>query len=527
MNNYYIDPSQSENGNGTIDSPYNSWSILSSLTPVSPFTIFVKRGTSERGNFNYSTHRNLVSTSDEQSFIMPYGTGANPILIQDSGSDQALHLVVRKTSMVMIDGITNEVSQSADLIALSALAKDGDSSVDVWAYQCNLRSFPYTMQSQYVKGLSIYANRDVNLAANKLGAKDCTFDFLSRGVQVLGNYNTPSSQDATTNVGDRYRSQGAVVDGCSFTNMRDDGAILNRCTSPDDANYDTSNELVSKISNCFYSSYRWNTENSNFYAQSAAVAFWMVYSNKVVIEYCEVAGSYASRADRMAYDFDIMTWDCRIRYCYSHNNAGGLLLFISNADGDGSQSQPSGTSNTEWFVNRRWGQGNNIMHDCISFNDGTTRAGSASGLWMSKFRYFGYASNCQVNNVTIIDTLSSSRHCFIHQYPKFLTSDNITNITFGHCMFYFRNLTNTDMLRGETATTASGLIKFSNNNIYSKALGANGFSIPTASDGGGNTQTDPLYEFIPRSAPATFDSAKLIRMLKTSAYYGTVGFISS
>ena len=525
MNNYYIDPSLSSNGTGTIDSPYNTWASLATIAPSFPFTIYIKRGTSERGNFNYSTLRNLVSTSDEQSFIMPYGTGADPVLIQDSGTDQVLHLVLRKTSVVMIDFITNDVSQSADLVGLSALTTTSDTSVDVWASLCNFRSFPYCMQSQYVKGLSVYANRDVNAPANKLGAKDCVFDFLSRGVQVLGNYNVPSTQDATTNVGDRYRSNGAVVDGCSFTNMRDDGAILNRVTSPSSAANDTSNDLVSKISNCFYSSYRWNADNSNFYTQSASVAFWTVYSNRTVIEYCEVQGSYATHADRMAFDFDIMTWDCVIRYCYSHNNAGGILLFISNAEGDGSQSQPSGTSNTEWFINRRWGQGNNVMHDCISYNDGTTRASSASGLWMSKFRLFGYSSNCSVKNLTIIDNLSSSRHCFIQQYSKFLASDSVTSVTFSKNIFQFRNLTNTDMIRGDTTTDTQGAIKYATNNIYSDALGENAFTIASYADGGGNTQTNPKFEFLPKGAPSSFDSAKLIRMMKKSSYYGNLGYL--
>lgn len=524
MNNYYIDPSASENGTGTQESPYNSWAALKTLTPVSPFTIYVKRGTSERGNFNYSTLRNLVSTSDEQSFIMPYGTGANPVLIQADGSDQALHLVLRKTSVVMIDFFTNEVSQSADIVALSTMATtDEGDTVNVWASFCNFKSFPETMISQYIKGISINANRDVNAASNMLGVKDCTFDYLSRGVQVLGNYNVPSDQDTTTNVGDRYRSNGAVVERCSFTNMRDDGAILNRCASPESANFDTTNDLQSRISVVSFTSYRANTAASDNYTQAPSVPFWMVYSNRIVIEYAYVSGSYAARGDRMAFDFDIMTWDCVIRYCYSHNNAGGILLFISNADGDGSQSQPSGVSNEEWFVNKRWGQGNNVMHDCVSFNDGTTRAGSASGLWMSKFRYFGYASNCVVRNLTIIDTISSSRHCFIHQYAKFKASDNVTPVTFDSNLFYFRKLTNTAIIRGDTTTDTQGLVKYKNNNIYSEALGASGLSVPTYADGGGNTYDNPGFEFIPKMAPSTPDAAKLISLLKTSSYFGTIG----
>lgn len=523
MNNYYIDPSATDNGTGTIDSPFNSWAVLGTLQPSFPFTINVKRGTSERGNFSYPLLNNLVSTSDEQSFIQPYGTGSNPVIIQGDGTVSALQLVLRKTTVLMIDVITNEVSQSADLVALSALTTLTDPSVNVYASYCNFKSFPYTMISQYCKGLAVVANRGVNAAANEMGCLNCTFDYLSRGVQVLGNYNVPSDQDPTTNVGDRYRSNGGVVDQCSFTNMRDDGAILNRCTSPDSANYDTSNSLVSKISNCYYSSYRANTAAADNFTQAPSVAFWTVYSNRTVIEYCTAIGSYASRADRMAFDFDIMTWDCVVRYCYSANNAGGILLFISNADGDGSQAQPSGTSNTEWFINRRWGQGNNVMHDCVSFNDGISRAASASGLWMSKFRYFGYASNCSVKNLTIIDTLSANRATIMHQYGKFTASDNVTSINIQDTIFHYRRLAVAPaIIRGDTTTDTQGLVKFKSNNMYSEA--ATGlFSIPTYADAGGNTSTNPQFEFIPQNAPSTFDSAKLIKMMKTSAYYGILG----
>jgi len=523
MNNYYIDPSAKSNGNGSIDNPYNSWAALSSIVPLFPFTINIKRGTSERGNFSYGNLRNLVSTSNEQSYIKPYGVGANPVIIQDNPNIEALSLVLRKTTVMLTDGSPNEVSQNADLFVLSALVASGDSSVDVFFYGCNASSNPYCMQSQYVKAFGVVANRDANQAANKLGVIDCTADYMSRGAMVLGNYNVPSYQDPTTNVGDRYRSNGAIIDGCSFTNMRDDGAVLNRVTSPVEANYDTTNPLVSKFSNCYYSSYRSNTANTDNYSQAPSVAFWPVYSHRVVTEYCVVAGSYASRADRMAFDFDIMTWDCVTRYCYSCNNAGGLLLFISNADGDGSQTKPSGMSDTEWFITRRWGQGNNVMHDCISYNDGTTRSGAASGLWMSKLRLFGYASNCTVKNCTIIDTLSSSRHCFVHQYAKFKASDGITSVTLDSNIFHFRNLTNTDVIRGDTTTDTQGLIKLKNNNIFSEALGANALAIPAYANGGGNTQTDPKFEYLPKSAPSTYDSAKLIRMMKTSAYYGLIG----
>ena len=524
MNYYYIDPSASTNGTGTQDSPYNTWGVLGTLNPSFPFSILVKRGTVERGNFNYSTLRNLVSSSSESSVISSYGTGAWPTLIQDSGSDQVLHLALRNTVIAGINFCTNEVSQSSDLVGISAYPNTDGSDTNVFLTKCQFTSFPYTMISQYCKGLSLYANRDVNQPANKIGVTDSLFNYLSRGVQILGNYNVPSTQDPTTNVGDRYRSNGAVIDSCSFTNMRDDGAILNRCTSPDSAGTDTTNAMVSKISNCTYSSFRTNTAASDNYTQAASVAFWMVYSNKCIIEYCTVSGSYAARMDRMAFDFDIMTWDCVIRYCYSHNNAGGIVLFISNADGDGSESQPSGTSNTEWFVNRRWGQGNNVIHDCISFNDGVTRSAAASGLWMSKVRLFGYASNCEMRNVTVIDTLSSSRHCYIQQYPKFTSSDNVTSLEFNAVNFKFRYLTNTDIIRGDTDTSVQGLIKFTGCNLFSDALGENGFSIPSYADGGSNTQVDPKFEFIPKSSPSSFDSAKLIKMMASSTV--TAGYSS-
>lgn len=527
MNNYYIDPSAKYNGDGSIDSPYNSWAALSYITPNFPFTINIKRGTSERGNFSYGSLRNLVSNSSEQSFIKPYGLGANPVIIQDSPNIEALFLVLRKTTMMFIDGMPNDISQNADILALSALASAGDISTDVIMYRCNVSSNPYCMQAQYVKAFALVANRDVKFPANGLCILECNADYMARGAMIVGNYNIPTDIDTTTNVGDRYRTQGAIIDGCSFTNMRDDGAILNRCTSPEGANNDTTNPLVSKISNCYYSSWRSNTANTDNYSQAPAVSFWSVYSNRTVIEYCISAGSYASKADRMAFDFDIMTWDCVIRYCYSCNNAGGLLLFISNADGDGSQTKPSAMSDTEWYITRRWGQGNNVMHNCISYNDGTTRAGSASGLWMSKFRLFGYASNCVVKNCTIIDVLSSSRHCFFHQYAKFKATDGITSVTLDSNIFHFRNLTNTDVIRGDTTTDTQGLIKLKNNNIYSEVLGDNAITIPSYANSGGNTQTDPKFEYLPKSSPSTFDSARLIKMMKTSAYYGVKGFIDN
>ncbi|MCQ2463645.1 MAG: right-handed parallel beta-helix repeat-containing protein, partial [Clostridia bacterium] len=83
-------------------------------------------------------------------------------------------------------------------------------------------------------------------------------------------------------------------------------------------------------------------------AQDSAYApLWIRHSDRITVEYCEIAGS-TNKTDGMAVDFDGWTTNCTYRYIYSHDNT----RFMKNCVFD-CKTKNAG----------------NCVYNCVSVND--------------------------------------------------------------------------------------------------------------------------------------------------------------
>ncbi len=76
MNKYYVDPSVSTNGIGTIESPFNSIDNAIAAGIQHPFTLHLKAGTVSKFSYSNNTTNSFFNNKTTvQSVITRYGVG--------------------------------------------------------------------------------------------------------------------------------------------------------------------------------------------------------------------------------------------------------------------------------------------------------------------------------------------------------------------------------------------------------------------------------------------------------------------
>jgi hypothetical protein len=128
MNIYYIDPSQTENGNGSMQSPFNSVNAAFNSGLSFPWTVLIRRGTTTRERLN-DTNLGFFNNAGRivPCYIGSYGEGPKPKWIQDTPATQCIYS--NKATNVQIrdiDFIDCDIVPTWDTGALINLIAYGD-----------------------------------------------------------------------------------------------------------------------------------------------------------------------------------------------------------------------------------------------------------------------------------------------------------------------------------------------------------------------------------------------------------------
>ena len=499
MNYYYVDSSLSSNGDGSLNTPFNSINSIFSATIAFPFTVLIKSGTVEKTNVNQSGNSLLLNSSSEQSFITKWGLGTNPVLVQKDGSKILFDVMLSNTVVSHIDFWSNDESQSVNMVHVTADPLSGNDA-NVYVDCCNFHTPPQCDSGDALWALQVMARADIQKRTNKFGARNCNFYETTRGVQILGNYNWPTGTEDDNSL-EKWDSYGAVALNCGFVNVKQDGAVLNFVSSK---TTDEDDDYTSKIQGSKYSYTRWDYKNRY------TVAFWTVFCKGAMILDCDVRGQQGLAADKLAYDFDVMCQNCIVRRCTSSNNGGGFILAIAYGDNPTEKPKPTTESNYDWYVTKQWGNNGNLVEDCVSYNDGIYR-NQAFGPNSSKIKIEGWISGLMIKNLKVYDTQSRGGGFDILDDCKYSSSDlnggTVCAISDSSFNYKRKSVDQSFYFNSDTASSNSSLISVNNSSLWSQAMGDSGleFNGVTASN---PSYSDPGLMSFPDSSPS--DLTKLL-----------------
>ena len=537
MNYYYIDPSYSGISNGSINSPYTNISTLISNGIEHPCTISLKCGTTLVENVLFKS--TLKNTSNEQSFITSYGDGEPPVWVnstiwasQESGYTMTgQHITSRNTRNLTISNINfvcrannkyTPIDTSLPIetiwLRLEILNDSTESTIDANVYVKNC-SFSCAIiegssrRRDYEAVIHIIVTSTGAKRANKFGVSDCDFYGVSRAITCTGNHSF--ADDLTDNSKGTYYSMGVQVENCSFVrNGR--GAVLFQGIESEKQAEDTG-DLQSFMRNCNYSRYRWDSMNDVDTTQSADAGFWTWRCNRILIEKIYGGGSYSLNLDAELIDFDYLTWDSVARNCVSYNNSALALIMASSsttATGGARAAYNSSYTIDEYFNLRRNGQGNNIIKNCVSYNDGVDLGNKSIAPYTGFIKSGGGAGtyNTTIQNCLCIDTVSCYYKSLITTLPL-TTTPNLVKYKLSNNIFVFPYMTVASLLPIKSASQDVSGTLLSNNTVYCGSV-ASADILSNLTQG--STVQNISYNYpdnlinIPRQIPQTHEDCMLL-----------------
>lgn len=527
MKKIYIDHDEKYNGNGSLNSPFNTLEELYSLKTEHPVTILIKKGNIFRFSL-IDLNGIFYNNTSEKSIMSSYGEGSNPVWITKSENNSHIHTnKIQNFTITNIDFYAHENgTQKPYIFGIPTGNQSGDCNLEI--SQCTFMGTSRSAHSDNGRIATIYLeveDKRFNYV-NKITIKNCHFNFVNSGIYIHGN-TTPKS--INNNLGDSYKCYGIKIKSCSFTNIINAGILLVACASKN-SSYDLKDEYTSGFENIYYSSYRtdvYNSEKDKLAEQAQWDApIWFTLCNKIIGQYFSIHGSGPGHPDRMAIDFDYHCWDCIIRHGYTSNNSRNVM-FISGPmartifKSKYSIDKPLDITDEEWYYTRRYGTGNNLYEQVISFNDGLMRDASSINPDSVKINANRYVYNCVIRNCAFIDTISSRNIFIIGAYPTDNNKCGPTTLTIEGCLFYWKFLETTYLINKETIPMINGLKKIIINNtiFYSERwtehllneLGL--FTINNV------IVSDPRFKNLPIVPPVSLDAAlEIFSMLYSPSF---------
>lgn len=525
LNEYYIDPSARINGIGSKSSPFNTVSMIESTQLVAPMAVYIRRGTRERGNWKIN-HAGFLNQA-QQSYITAYGDGPAPVLLPADPSKAILEILAGQNLIVGgFDVIVDTNSCTADpLIHIYAVGNDqGNANVYLnnvvfkYSAHCIVGPSCKAFQINGVANTPVGTPYPYDRRPNNIGIENVTVYNGAVGGAIKGHASRQIAPSVDNSTAATYRAYNATARNCSFVNMKGDGIILHSAEGPD-----------SGMHNCNLSAYRYDSESKDGAIKPYQAGFWYYNCNGCVSENLVVDGMSPVATDRMAFDFDNQTSNCVFRYCVSRNNGGGLVLCVQNID------MPSGVTNEyDWFVTKGWGNNNNVIEYCISYNDGIATDPDPKNWWgrYHKVMAFNSVNNFTVRNCLFIDTVTGGdgtrvaansnapyNGCLLHVYIK---GGFAKQVTLDSNIFYFAN--GSSMKMAADISTVKQSISATNNVIFSAGLGEDGsraaFTLSNINMQG-NIFQDPRLVNTTKNGPSGPLAAKLVTIMRDSPAIGT------
>ena len=399
---YYIDAENGNDGNqGT--SPAFAWKTLARAAEhefAAGERLLLNRG----GTYEY-TKRFYVSGGGEEgdpAVISAYGEGARPV-IAARGADACFYLT----------GVSHWVLEELEFTSVSSggclviSAENGTDARDITVRDCLIRNIgPGTA---YFGSLAVFIGCDNSEArVHDVCFKNVEIRDVENGIYVLGAggptfYTVLFSGDFLFEDMDIHNVAGHAVklfcvDDCTFRNSRIDGcangietvganreSLTDLFVSPEASyaqnlllegliirNATHDGIVLASVRNATVRNCRiLNCATTSVGAHAPA---WTHHVDRVVFEYCEIAGA-TNPQDGMAVDFDGWTTNSEYRYIYSHDNRRFMRNCVYDAE----------TKNA-----------GNSVHHCVSVNDSKGFSYAASALvsaaapsfsWMDDFSF--------------------------------------------------------------------------------------------------------------------------------------------
>ncbi|MBS0854934.1 MULTISPECIES: hypothetical protein [unclassified Tatumella] len=509
MNNYYIDSNSKAAGNGSITAPFQSLSDFFALSSVShPVTLNLKRGSVFVGNFE-DTSKLLYNQTNDMSYITSYGDPSlgMPVITRQSTTKQSF--CTRKVrNLTVEDDICFFHDQKSELIRIAPCGLSStDRSANVW-FKSLVMGSPGTIpgyRSDSGTDYCMYMQQNpqdgtTNLVGDFWGMDGARFDNLIRGCWLLGmgGGSNGGLQDFTG------QSKGVQAKNCSFTRIGMDFCVLSGISSNLDPKYQGVDEYTSGIWNCRGSGLTLAGQ------MTYSVAFWWSGCHQLHVHDNTVVGIGPSKTDRQPFDFDVRSWNCLVEDCYSAGCGGGSVMAVTWASQ--TTAKPDSETDDDWYVKKMFGNGNNTIRNCTSFNDGIDKY---------KISTQGIVYNFMIENMTIIDT-QSTKAIIINvnaSSPGINSTDPLWGTKINNSIFHYTNVS--EYARTwDTASVANSqkLSVFTKNNLYFNGLAPT--AMPSASDGGSNTYVDSQFAFLPESQPSSQSQAKLLIPVTSSPAFG-------
>lgn len=416
---YYVD---SENGDDSFDglsqkTPFKTFKRAFSMKFEPGYTILFKRGGTYQGGLqSVNAWISSSGTSDAPITLGAYGEGNNPVI-----TTSADEIVLALTgSYINISGLDFTAPNGA---GIRIMAMNGNDVVGINIDDCRFYNI-YTkkLKSGDPDRCGIKLSTD-----NSARAHDCSFTDLelfnsAYGIDTNGiTFEFANSVFISPEESYHYN---ILFDNIYCHDIQAGGLILGGMRDTVVRN----SRFINTASNVPF----------------AVAAVWTHGCDRVMIEYCEIAGS-KNLIDGMTIDFDGWTTNSTYRYIYSHDNT----RFMRNCVYDGT------TKN----------RGNTVDH-CLSVNDnkmpniaalplantGTLKVtGLKLGLVMDKFTF--------TNNIII--------NCLPFYFGN-LTNANISNNYFGGKSIITSALS---IPRSVLSATCHGTVKNNSFYHYSPLLG--------------------------------------------------------
>lgn len=294
---YYIDATiGNDNNNGT--SAATAWKTLTKVNAqqFSPGDqVLFKAGCTWAGNLVLSGS----GTSAAPIIINMYGTGNKPVINGDGSTNGAVALWLRDISNWEINNL--EVTNTAPN-SLNALTGIKISNTN-----------PPAISHIYVKNCYVHdvTSTVVGSPNYNKGTGGIIFTGLINDVLVQGCH-VANCQIEGIRTSSSAQASHVVFDRNLIENIYGDGIVLNGVT-------DSSKITNNVVSNACI------TNDANF------AGIWTYNSFQTTIANNEVYGLTGGGIDGEAFDADISTYGDIFEYNYSHDNAGGFMLFMPNA----------------------------------------------------------------------------------------------------------------------------------------------------------------------------------------------------
>lgn len=537
MNYYYIDPSFTGTSNGSINAPFKKMADLIASGIVHPCTISLKRGTVLVENVLFAS--TLKNTTAQMSYITDYGDQNldKPVWMnstvwasQESGyTYTGQHITSRNTRNLTIQNIHfsaraydiyKEITGSLPIetiwLRLEILNGASEAAIDanVWVKNCKFSSAIIegtSRRSNYEAVIHIIVTSSGAFRADRFGVKNCNFVGVSRAITCTGNHSYAA--DPTDNSQGTLYSRGVQVENCSFVRNGRGAVLFQGIESALGA--ETIDSLQSYISNCNYSRYRWDSMNDTDTAQSADAGFWTWRCNRILIDRIYGGGSYSLNLDCELIDFDYLTWDSVARNCVSVNNSA--ILLSMGASSLTSQGAARAAYNSslytvdQYFLTRRNGQGNNVLKNCISYNDGVDLGNNAFTPYAGFIKTGGGAGtyNLTVQNCLCIDTVSRYSKPILTTLPL-KTTAGLQKVKLNNNILLFPYLSVASLLPTISASQEIASTSMTNNTIYAVNLSQSSINtnLSQAATVSGMVFGYPSkLKSIPRQIPPSLDEA--------------------